>query len=254
MRVYVISSEPATERMACTAKQLSRLEVPYERLVAINGSTLHPDYVAKFRPMTASQVGYFLSHKLAWMQIAYGDQPYGIVLEDDVQIAATFAEFASSTDWIPADAGVVKLDTDFRRASVNRMPIGTWHGSALRRLRSFRPGTGAYLLAADAAGLLLRIHAEPAKPAEDAIFQVEKPWRHLPPAYQLDPAVCIQDAILSPPHEAPLASSMEIAPHRPKTLSRRTIGEARRFYHWVADAAEGDQPHYIWKIVPFAEG
>ena len=253
MRVYVIDT--AVERMAHMARQLSRYEVSYERLAAVDGRTLHPAYVAKFRPMTASQVGLLLSHKLAWMRIAYGEQPYGIVLTDDIHVAANFAQFASAADWIPADTGVVTFDTDLHRTFVDRIPRGRWHGSALRRTSSFYSGTGAYLLSVDAARLLLRIHAEPIGPDDDdAIFPVEERWRHMLPAYQLDPAVCIREAMLRPSGDRPAPA----VPRYPMPANRRAARRASRFFRWIsgelaADASAGGVPPlFMGKIIPFA--
>ena len=241
-------------------RQLRSLGLAYERVSAVDGRTLDPAYVARFPPMAPSQIGCFLSHRTAWQRIAGGDSPYGIVLEDDIHIAAAFAQFALATDWIPPDAGIMKFDTDLWQASVDKTPHATWYGSALRRMRSFHPGAGAYVLSADAARLLLSTHAEPTEPADDALFYVEEPWRHLPPAYHLDPAVCIQDAVIPQPQDPRLASVQEIKRRRHKSLVHRTVRETRRLYRWfaageaAAAAAIGARPPFTRKVVPFEGG
>lgn len=259
MLILVINLDRAPERLAHMDGQLSALGVPYERLPAVDGRTLDPAYVAKFAPMAASQVGCYLSHKAAWQRIADGGDAYGIVLEDDIHIAPAFADFAGSTDWIPPDAGIVKFETMTWLVSVDETPHSTWHGCALRRLRSFHPGAAAYLLTARGAGLLLARHAEPTEPADDAVFYVDEPWRHLPPVYQVDPGLCIQDmAIRSRPNDPRLTSMQEIKRRQHKSLAHRTIREARQFCRWISGiascgaAAMGSKPPSVKKIIPFA--
>jgi glycosyl transferase family 25 len=259
MLTLVINLDRSPERMAHMEAQLSRLGVAYDRLQAVDGRTLDRDYVGKFPPMAASQVGCYLSHKAAWQRIADGTEPYGIVLEDDIHIAPAFADFARSSEWVPADAGIVKFETLNRLVALDRIPHSTWYGSALCRLRSVHPGTGGYLLSVEAARHLLTTRAAPREPADDAMFYVEEPWRHLPIVYQVDPAVCIQDMfVLSQPKDPRLASVQEIKRRRHKSLAHRTVREARRFYRWLmageasAAAAIGMRPRLIQKVVPFA--
>ena len=241
-------------------RQLRSLGLAYERVPAVDGHKLDPAYVAKFPPMAASQVGCYLSHEAAWQRIAERDDPYGIVLEDDIHIAPAFAKFALSTDWIPPDAGILKFETLLWPVSMDQAPHSTWHGFALRRMRSFHPGAAAYLLSVGAARSLLSTHAQPTEPADDALFYVEEPWRHLPRTYQLDPGICVQDMVVHSQSKDPgLASMQEIKWRRHKSLAHRTVREARRFCRWVmaeeaaAAAAIGAKPPFIRKIVPFAD-
>ena len=258
MQLYVINLDRTPERMAHMAAQLSRLEVPYERLSAVDGRALDPTYVAKFPPMAATEIGCFLSHKVAWQRIVDGPGRYGIVLEDDIHIAPAFAKFALSTQWISTDAGIVKFETINRPVCLDKTPHATWHGSALRRLRTFHAGSAAYLLAKDTARLLLMTHAQLTEPADDAIFYVNEPWRRLPATYQLDPAICVQDQARSSGLKDPHLASLQELPRQPSKSPRHSAQrDVRRFYRWVAAeaaaaaAAVGAGKPFIQKVVPF---
>jgi glycosyl transferase family 25 len=255
--VYVINLDRSPQRLDHMGAQLGRLGIAFERLRAVDGRELKPDYVAGFPPMSASQIGCFLSHKLAWQRIAEGDAPYGIVLEDDIHIAPGFADLTRSTNWIPVDAGTVKLETFLLRVSMDKMVIGGADEPVLRRMRTFHPGTGAYALSVRAAEHLLRTRPAPVEPADDAMFYVEDWWRHLPAVYQLVPAVCIQDFVL-PQRERidGLATTMEFPTPINRRAGYKMRREMRRIWrqlHGFAAIVVGIRPSFTRQIVPFAE-
>jgi glycosyl transferase family 25 len=109
MKTYVINLDRSPGRLAHMAAQLRRLGVPFERVPAIDGRQLRETDRVGRPTLSATESGCFLSHRSAWGRIAKGQDPYGIVLEDDVHIAPGFAALAVSTEWIPPDADIVKF-------------------------------------------------------------------------------------------------------------------------------------------------
>ena len=251
--VYVINLDRSPERLAHMTAQLGRLGVNFERIRAVEGRELHNDYVAKFAPMAASQIGCFLSHKLAWQKIAWGDAPYGIVLEDDIHIAPVFAEFARSADWIPTDADLVKLETMLTRVSTDTARLPGPASSRLARLRSLHPGTAAFVLSQKGARTLLEAFPDPVTAADGVIFG-EKTLR-LITTFQADPAPCIQDRVRpADEQDARLAATINAGYFKPR-IFEKVIREARRLADQaitLTTAALQSSPPQQRLVVPFA--
>ena len=253
--VYVINLDRSPQRLAHMTAQLSDLGIAFERLPAVDGRVLDPAYVAKFAPLAASQIGCFLSHKLAWQRIAWGDAPCGIVLEDDIHIAPALAPFVRAANWVPADAGIVKLETMLTRVSIDATALPGPGSSKLARLRSLHPGTAAFLLSRQVAAALLQAFPDPVLAADGAIFGAKA--LQLTAIYQADPAPCIQDRVRpAEQQDARLAPVIDANPlHEP--LPAKLAREAQRLLEQVGGAAAealGLRPRRKRCVVPFATG
>lgn len=92
--VYVINLDSYQCRWESSNKQLDDLNVECTRISAIDGNDLSNDYVDAFnkrnalmykwlRPLSASEIGCFLSHVYAWEEIVNNDRQGGFIFEDD---------------------------------------------------------------------------------------------------------------------------------------------------------------------------
>ncbi|MBZ9811022.1 MULTISPECIES: glycosyltransferase family 25 protein [unclassified Mesorhizobium] len=107
----------------------SRRFVRFQRIPAVDGSLLHyDDVMAIYQPipnaatLTLGEVGCFLSHRNCWSEIALGQEPFGCVFEDDVIISSHLLQFiGDDTNWIPADADIVKIETVLGRVWLDRV-------------------------------------------------------------------------------------------------------------------------------------
>ena len=256
LKIYLINLDRSPGRLAHMDRQLRDLELSYERVSAVDGSALPEHSVAGWGRLSPTQIGCFLSQRRVWEMIADGDDPYAIILEDDIHIAPSFAAFARSSDWIPADAGLVKFETIMWRVSVDRAPVSRFNGTGLFRLRSFHPGTAAYLISAKAADAFRNTFSRLSEPVDDAIFRVDDQARGLPPIYQLDPAPCIQDVFLPSASKDPaLATTIQPLPSGrlgPVAKLEREFRRLRRQVTAVAAVAIGARPVFVRRSVPFA--
>lgn len=102
--IYMINLERRTERREKMEKSFMELGLDYTYVAAIDGKTLTdevliqkgiklmPEYVDPYhkRPMTAGEIGCFLSHYSIWQKIVENNQEYVLVLEDDLRFEPYF--------------------------------------------------------------------------------------------------------------------------------------------------------------------
>jgi len=111
--VYVINMAANTTRMARAASELNDLGISFTRFEAVDGRALTHDALeqaydrdANLRrarhPLVGPEVGCYLSHVALWNQIEAGEEPGGIILEDDFTAGSDFAAVLSA---IAKDAG-----------------------------------------------------------------------------------------------------------------------------------------------------
>ncbi len=94
LHVFLINLDRSVDRLARCAPILDRLGVSWERVPGVEGRALDADQLkalnpqpaprnAWFRPLTAGEIGCFLSHLRCWQLIEARDIDCGLVLEDD---------------------------------------------------------------------------------------------------------------------------------------------------------------------------
>lgn len=118
--VFVINMAGNTTRMARAASELERLDIPFARFEAVDGRALSEDQLARVydpainrrrarRPLIGPEIGCYLSHISVWEQIATGDFPGAVILEDDFAAADDLANVLEALARDPGDWEIVKL-------------------------------------------------------------------------------------------------------------------------------------------------
>jgi glycosyl transferase family 25 len=191
--IYILNLDQDRERLALVAGQLAKLGYSWQRIGAVRGAELPDDFLrrenqrTRGRRLSASEIGCLCSHATAWRNIAEGDAPAGLVLEDDVVIAPEAAQLFQDLSWLPSDDCIVRLE-------VNPMPvvlgksIGKVGRMSLHQLRSYAFGAAAYLLTRVRARALVRQHAQFTDIADYFMFLYPRENR----VYQVTPAPFIQ--------------------------------------------------------------
>ncbi|WP_413771449.1 glycosyltransferase family 25 protein [Mesorhizobium sp. PAMC28654] len=183
--------------------EFARLGVAFERVAAIDGRDrpdfdeiqMHANRVTKLR-LTGSEIGCLLSHRACWEIIAQGDGPYGAIFEDDVIFSEQAGALLTSSDWIPADAGIVKLETFFNKTIIGRKRIPLGQGLSLSRLYGVHIGTGGYVISRQSARDLIDGTREIGIPVDQVMFNPNLATSSQNIIYQSVPALCAQDQFL----------------------------------------------------------
>lgn len=89
MKVYVINMERSKSRRVAIKRQLSRLKLDHEIISAVDGRSMSDaelEGIVNPAEFTKSQAGCMLSHCKVYKAMQRSNDPYALVLEDDVLI------------------------------------------------------------------------------------------------------------------------------------------------------------------------
>jgi glycosyl transferase, family 25 len=237
--VYVLNLARSPERRAFMLEVCARAGVVAEFIAAVDGRACRSSVAA----LSKAETALILSHRKAWRKLLAGRNEFAVVLEDDVHLGEGFDALIAS-GWKELAFDVIKLETMFHRTLVARsgVPLGDW---MLHRLRSEHVGAAGYVVSREGARKLLRSTRALDEPVDQTIFGRRAIRRGEIVAYQLAPAIVVQDNLrpearaglastLHEPDRAALAKAARIA--KPRGL-QRLRREAARLGTQVADAA-----------------
>lgn len=212
MKCYVINLERSPQRLEHMTTSFGVIGVDFIRLPATDGSLLSTREVKDITgpksdgmPWTHQEVGVAISQRNCWQMIAEGDDEYGAIFEDDLFFSEDAAEYLSHYDWLPVGVDVLKLETVGTKVSISF--LGAAAGSRrVHRLHSNHWGAGAYILSRALARKLVSRSEIFTDQPDVVLFRRPSDIS----AFQLVPAICIQDLVLNG-HlpDAKLSSTLE---------------------------------------------
>lgn len=204
MKCYLINLDRSTDRLKWFAGNAESLGVDLVRVAAIEGKTIpsaEKQQILKASSgryaMGPGEIGCFLSHRAAWQAVSAGPDLWAFVAEDDVHFSTSAKALFDSSDWFPPDADIVKAETHGQKTDVSVATGGHVERYQLRLLRSVHGGSGGYFVSKKAAGLLFELSQNRCEPADELLFNPNLGVADRLKIYQLDPAPCIQDFLLS---------------------------------------------------------
>lgn len=205
MRCYLINLDRSPARLNHMRSTFDTLSLAFERVAGVDAADFTPEEFAfhagqcqrpdggQWRP---GKIGCYLSHRKVWSIIATRADTIAAIFEDDVHAAPGLRDLLSSSDWIPGDADLVRLETT---------PIGIRLGRAkpLIGLRRVRPvlsrsyGSAAYILTKRAAQRLMDMPVEYYSVDYTLFNQNGSSVARELRVYHLDPAPAMQDIFTS---------------------------------------------------------
>jgi glycosyl transferase family 25 len=202
MDIYLINLDRRTDRLAAMTAEAGRAGLSLIRLAALDAAD----------PEDAARAGWFaasgplgplprgdrcctLSHRLAWQALVESGASHAVVLEDDVRLSAGAGALLQSSDWIPDDVDLLKLEhygprgqrilVTQERALLS--PSSMASSFSMARLSSRHTGAAAYLLSKRAAQRLLEVRTFNLpvdhllfNPNNSSLFASLKPWQLIP--------------------------------------------------------------------------
>ena len=198
--ILLINLDRAADRLTHMQARLGDCGAAFERVPAVDARALGEEEFARHVPgpghwglLTPGEVACFLSHRLAWQLLVERNLPYALVLEDDVLIGQAGAGLLASDSWVPADADIVKLETDFKPVRRATRAVSREAGYDVVRLYSSHYCTAAYLVTQAAARRLLTATERFRDAVDEMIFAVRSPLSRSLTIYQMDPAPFVQE-------------------------------------------------------------
>ena len=206
MRTFIINLARRPDRKQYIHDQLVNTALHYEYIDAVDAQSPDFDALRRDNQLTAQgpwgtmshgTLACTLSHFKVLQRIAEGEDRFAAVLEDDVAISPSFAEFVKDEDWIPEHAQIVRLEhwNDPKQVIVMDRDALTVGRFALKRLRSRTAGSAGYIISRQFANHVLRHKHWFTMPIDHVLFNIgQSKLTRDACVYQLLPSVVIQDA------------------------------------------------------------
>jgi glycosyl transferase family 25 len=206
LKAYLINLDRSHDRLSHMQLELDRAGVAFERIAAVDGSTLNTEALDDFRRARQAlnpagwlpgEVGCFLSHFEAWRRIVSAADAWSTVFEDDLRVSPDLGRLLTSTDWIPDDADIIRLEANRSMRLTNGRVIRAIPGRRLYRVRSGTPGTAGYVISREACRRLVQTPPHLHTSLDVFLFKprmssVARQLRR----YQVVPAMCVQNEVL----------------------------------------------------------
>lgn len=142
------------------------------------------------RPWLKSEIGCLLSHHTLWREAADRPDDYLAIFEDDVVLGDQLAGILHGN--FPADADIIKLDTNYQILYLGRKLFAGKTDVAFRRLLSAADGSGAYIISGFAARKVAAALDQFDFPIDTILFSPQLARMLALTVYQAVPAVAVQ--------------------------------------------------------------
>jgi len=243
MRIVYLNMDRRDDRRAWMESQATAIGLSFERFRAVDGDDLDHN-PAEDAGISAGAYACFLGHRAMWKSIAEGDEPFAVVLEDDVHLSTDAKDYLRTDAWIPADADLIHLEWERSQCMVwnhNRTKAGK---RTLYRLAGECAGAAAYVISKRCAQILSAELTSLDKEFDSILFSGDYVTRLN--ILKLYPAIAIQDARRKRRDKFDLGSdNRSNIVHFPLEagdedkpnfyLAKKIISEAQRFFRKTTD-------------------
>lgn len=204
MKSYLINLDRSQDRLNFMASEFAKFEIPFERVPAVDGRLLSDDErnslaslsVRWPAPLSPVEIGCFLSHRRCVERIAEGEDEFAAIFEDDVILSQGAVRLLSTSDWIPDDADIVKIESHGVHVLLSRT-VRQEGAYSIARLLSRHLLSAGYIISRKAAQRLLPMMDKAPAPLDHFLFDPEDgPFSDMA-VYQCSPAICRQAGLES---------------------------------------------------------
>ena len=210
MDIFLINLASSQDRLSRMRDVFAAQGLSFERIDAVDAASLSEDVIRDIvlpavskhaRNLTPTEIGCYLSHKKAWETALSRGLDYAAIFEDDIHLAPDAGKLLSAaTDWLPEGADLIKLETLAMPTHVSRagkILMATPH--RLKKLLSSHYGAAGYIVSRRAMERLCAASDPLPLPVDDVIFGAHYRVFGGLRAYQIDPAICVQDQYIESP-------------------------------------------------------
>jgi glycosyl transferase family 25 len=263
MKLFYINLDSRPDRRRKMEEQLDHLGLAAERVSAITPDALSPELKRWAEPgkrtrwISEEELSCLSSHRLVWSAVLSRGLDCALVLEDDVVISTALPEHIGALETAAQSLDVIKIETHLMSVLLGRGPSPAC-APDLRRLYTYHPGSGGYVVSRSGAGKLLEYSGFDV-PADDVIFDPRGPVFDKMRVRQLMPALCVSPEALGRSSDNPsdlgVSSSRRAAAMAGRrwqfsALRRRIASRVREEARQLIGRAKGARTI----VVPFYSG
>lgn len=204
MKSYLINLDRSQDRLEFMASEFERHGILFELVSAVDGrqlSDVERKSLASLSerwpaPLSPVEIGCFLSHRRCLERIATGEDEFAVIFEDDVRLSQGAARLLSTSDWIPDDADIVKIESHGAQVLISRT-VKLEGPYSIARLLSRHLLSAGYIISRKAAQRLLPLMEKTPAPLDHFLFDPDDgPFSNMI-VYQCSPAICRQAGLES---------------------------------------------------------
>lgn len=209
LRLY-INLNRSKERRKLIESDLSKFNVSFKRISAVDGGKLSEALINEIKPsqyenqkawfpyqLIANEYACFLSHKKCWDELVKSNKKYALILEDDIKLISNAGKFIINSDWIPENISLISLCAPLtpKQFRVKNHPIDLgpeYNSKAFEIVNPSITSAAAYIISRDAASIALSLSNKISAPVDEYLFSPKSPLRKKIPIYKLYPGIGYQ--------------------------------------------------------------
>ena len=232
MKNFVISLKSATDRRNHINNEFDEHNVNFEFFDALT-----PDIAKNYAKslnlddssLTPGELACMMSHIAVWQKMIDEGISYLAIFEDDVYLGEDAEALLTTTSWVKPEWHIIKTEafSDKVFLSSNSSEIIS-NRRRIARLKGKNLGTAGYILTLRGARVYLDyISKNKLRPLDELMF--DDFIKHgAEPAYQMTPALCIQEMLLNKVNPSLPSSLIKDRQGRMKAEKKPTIFKAKR--------------------------
>lgn len=213
MRNYVISLTTQNTRREHIRLEFAKKGVAFEFFDAIIPSQLH-ELSARLHIalndnnlLSEGEKACLMSHVCLWQKMLDDNIAYMAIFEDDIYLGENADKFLNGDDWLRDNQiDFIKLETFLQRKKLTKPKIALADNRTAYKLNEYHLGTAGYILSQQAACILLKqmqsLPTEHIIHIDRLMFDKFLFQDAVIDAYQMLPALCVQEFILYPKQQS----------------------------------------------------
>lgn len=200
---FVISLDSALDRRQHIYSEFGKHSVSFSFFDAVTPATIVENAksvgleLTRIGLLTQGEVACLLSHVLLWKKIVDQNLEYMAIFEDDVHFGENLQNFIDDFSWIPKNIHLIKLEIFDKKVDLSFFPKAIINDRALYQLKAKHLGGAGYILSKEAAEYFLASIRNMSElvPVDHILFGCHVKYAKYK-AYQMVPAICVQDFYL----------------------------------------------------------
>ena len=177
MNIFVVNLDQSTQRLVEMRQRLEQLDLPFTRVSAVYGASLSDDELNRHyssalnkriyrRPLSAAEIGCYLSHRKIWQTMVDGNLAMALILEDDTEPGSQLPVVLEAIENLSRPWDIIKLyEPQTQKPLARSIPLR--QDFSLYQYKKIPSTTAGYAISLSGATKLLRSRELFGRPVDD---------------------------------------------------------------------------------------